>query len=128
MEEEEQETEEKLNDQVQNYFIHKYMHKSYDQHVGNELHSVRAGEYSGCLMQSRTVLTKKRCGPCRSEGGHSFFLIAWDVPFCLHYKCKVYAWPPISLNLNTKGNMISIAISTHVHYAPLFALEYSLLN
>ena len=71
---------------------------------------------------------EKRCGPYRSEGGHSFFLIAWDVPFCLHNKRKVYAWPSVSLNLNTKSNMISIVISTHIYYAPLLAPEYSLLN
>ena len=41
----EQETEVELNDQVQPYFIRKYTHKSYDQHVGNELQTFWVGEY-----------------------------------------------------------------------------------
>lgn len=44
-EKEEQETEVKLNDRVQPYFIHKYIKKTYDQHVDNELHSTQVGEY-----------------------------------------------------------------------------------
>ena len=71
---------------------------------------------------------EKRCGPCRPEGIHSFFLIGWDVPFHLYYKCKVYTWPSTSPNLNIVSNMISIVISTHIYYAPLSALEYNLLN
>lgn len=69
-----------------------------------------------CSLQ---LCWKQRCSPCRSEGGHSFFLVAGNVSFCLHYKCIVYAWPTNTPNLNNESDTISIVRSIHIYYAPV---------